>query len=352
MSRVADDYAFARSKSSVVKFWASIGTFFFLFEMYVWIKWITGPYFKPTDPGPDPISATQYNILVAVQVICTIAFIVCIWYWVARPWIREKQFTTNGMIAICMTMICFYDPSMNYSSTTLLYNSYLVNYGSWTAGSWPGWTSPNGNLLPEPFFITPTGYLVAVYSQIVLVLWLLRKYNARHSQLSILSLIGIIIAGLTMSDTLAEVAFIKVGGVYTYPGGIRELTVFAGDWFQFPLTEGFTFGGLGLGATAILQYFKNDKGQTFVEGGLESLRIKPVGKQWIKFLAIFGFVHSTFAVFYMMPNMWLSTHSDPYPMPPGGRPSYFINNMCVYGRDANECPGPGVSIPRPKNNPL
>jgi hypothetical protein len=58
---------------------------------------------------------------------------------------------------------------------------------------------------------------------------------------------------------------------------------------------------------------------------------------------------------YLLPNMWLSTHSDPYPIHyKDGKPlpSYFINNMCVYGDQRNECPGPGVSIPRPVNNPL
>ncbi len=344
--------SFIRNRSPVVKLWAGVGVFFLSFELYVWLKWISGPNFKPTDPGPDPIPRLDYDILIAVQAICVAAAALCVWYWIVKPWIREGRCTTDGMIAICMTFIVFYDPSMNYLSTGLLYNSYLVNFGSWTLGSWPGWTSPNGNLLPEPILISPTGYLFAVYGQIVFVLWLLKKYNARHPQISVLSLIGIIIAGLSVSDTLAEVAFIRVGGVYTYPGGIRSLTVFAGDWFQFPLTEGFFFGGLGLGATAILQYFKNDRGETFVETGVESLRMGTAGKQLTKFLAIFGFVHLSFLVLYMMPNFWLATHTDPYPMPAGGRPSYFINHMCVYGPHADECPGPGVMMPRPKNNPL
>ena len=344
--------SFERNKSPVVKFWSAVGVFFLAFEIYVLGKWITGPNFKPTDPGPDPISQTSSDILIAMQAICVVGFLLCAWYWIVKPWIREGRFTTDGMIALSMALIFFYDPSMNYASTTLLYNSHLVNFGAWTAGSWPGWTSPNGNLLPEPIFITPTGYLFAVYSQIVFVLWLLRKYNERRPKLSILSLIMIIIVGLTLSDTIAECIFIKIGGVYTYPGGIRSLTVFAGSWFQFPLTEGFTFGGLGLAATAILQYFKNDRGQTFVEAGLESMRIGQKGKQSLKFLAIYGFVHSTFLVFYMMPNLWLSTHSDPYPMPQSGRPSYFINHMCVYGPNANQCPGPGVMLPRPMNNPI
>jgi hypothetical protein len=352
MSAVADNLAFTRGKSAVVRFWAAIGAVFLLFEVYVWAKWISGPNFKPTDPGPDPISASAYDTLVVVQAICVMAALSCVWFWIVRPWIREGHCTTDGMIAICMTLIFFYDPSMNYLSTALLYNSHLLNYGAWTMGSWPGWTSPNGNLLPEPILISPTGYLFAVYGQIVFVLWLLRKYSARHPRLGVMSLIGIIVAGLTLSDTLAEIAFIRIGGVYTYPGGIRAVTVFAGDWFQFPLTEGFFFGGLGLGCTAILQYFKNDKGQTFVESGLDALRISRSSKQAVKFLALFGFVHASFLLVYMLPNFWLSTHSDPYPTPPGGRPSYFINNMCVYGPKADECPGPGVMIPRPKNNPF
>lgn len=349
----ANKMSLSRKKSPVVQFWAIIGAAFFLFEGYVWIRWISGPYFKPTGTGPDRMSTFDMYTVIGMQVLAVVGSLLCIWYWIVRPWIRLRRLTTDGMIALCVMATCFYDPAANYTSTTLLYNANLLNFGSWTMGSWPGWTSPNGNLLPEPILVTPGGYLFGVYGQVVFVLWLLRKYVQRRAETSVLSLIFIISVGITLFDTLAELLLIRTGE-YMYPGGIRELTLFAGTWYQFPLTEAFFFGGLALSAAAALQFFKNDKGQTIVETGLDQLKVGGFRKQWIKFLALFGFVHLSFFMLYLLPNMWLATHSDPYPsqykngMP---LPSYYINNMCVYGERRDQCPGPGVSIPRPLNNP-
>jgi Spirocyclase AveC-like len=338
----------------VVKFWAAVGAVLFLFEAFVWLRWITGPNFKSIDPGPDRIPAFDMQLVIGLQIVAVVGSLLCLWFWVVHPWIKNRRLTTDGMIALCVTLTCFYDPAMNYTSTTLLYNANFVNFGSWTAGSWPGWTSPNGNLLPEPIFVTPGGYLLGVYGQVVFILWLLRKYSLRRPEIGILTLIGIIMIGITCIDILAELLLIRTGE-YMYPGGIRALTVFAGKWYQFPLTEAFFFGGLALSAAAVLQFFKNDRGQTLVERGLDQLKVGTSGKQWIKFLALFGFVHLAFLMLYLLPNMWLSTHSDAYPSEykdGGPLPSYFINNMCVYGDHHDQCPGPGVSIPRPLNNPL
>jgi hypothetical protein len=51
----------------------------------------------------------------------------------------------------------------------------------------------------------------------------------------------------------------------------------------------------------------------------------------------------------MAPNQWLATHSDPFP---DGYKSYMENGMCASGADGRTCPGPGVPMPRPENNPF
>jgi Spirocyclase AveC-like len=138
-------------------------------------------------------------------------------------------------------------------------------------------------------------------------------------------------------------------GVYMYPGGIRGVSLFAGETYQFPLTEGFFFGGLGVGSLAALKHFKDDRGYTFVERGVERLGLSVARQTLLRFLAIFGFFHAAFLLLYGVPNQWLATHSDPFPQ---GYPSYLLNGMCVYGANGDQCPGPGVLMPRPANNPF
>lgn len=347
------------ARSRPVLFWAAVGAIIIAFQVYVLAKWLTGPNFAETLPGPDDASDTAKAYYLALQIGVTLATLICLYFWVVRPWRREGRMTTDGMLAISGGALFFWDMCMNFTSVQLLYNSNFFNRGAWASGSWPSWTSPNANLLPEPIFVTVPGYTCLVFAQVVFVLWLIRKVKARRPDLGVAGTIGLIVVGLTIVDSLIEILLLR-SGVYAYPGGIKEITLFAGHTYQFPLSEGFLFGGLGLGAVAVLSYFRDDKGRTFAERGIERVKVGVKQRQAVKFLAIFGFVHLAFFTLYMVPNQWLATHSDPYPE---GYKSYMINGMCDYPSQQPQvrqaraqavvpCPGPGVPMWRPKSNPF
>ena len=323
------------------KFWAVVGAVLLVIELYTWIAWISGPHFTPTIPN-EPMTDTQMNVVWGYQIVAPLLMIVCAWYWIIKPWREQGQLTTDGMLAISMIMIVFYDPTFNYASTSLMYNAHLINFGAWTS-SMPGWMSPNGHLLPEPLLVAIPGYLVAVFGQAVFVLWVLRKYKARHPETGPLTIALLIVLSLVVVDTLAEIILIQ-SRIYMYPGAIHALTIWPGEWYQFPLTEGIFFGGFGIGATALLMYFRDDRGETFADRGLERTRYRKGRKQLTKFLALLGFSHAAFLMLYTVPSAFVALHADPYPE---DIPAYFENGMCVYGKEANLCPGPGVMMPRP-----
>lgn len=339
--------AVARSYGPIA-YWATLGVLMFAFQAYVFGSWVFGPNFVPTSPGDTTIPEWQRWYFIGLQTVVPMIALACIWFWVVKPWRETGKLTTDGMIALSGSTTVFWDPCMNYTSTALLYNAHLVNWGAWTLGSWPGWTSPAGNLLPEPIILTGTGYLALVVTQAFFMCWILRQLKTRWPNMGVFATVCAIVIGLTCIDSVLEMALIRTG-VYAYPGGIREITLFAGETYQFPLSEGFLFGGLAVGAMAALRHFKDDKGMTMAERGLERMRLSPMGTQWVRFFSIYGFIHMAFFVLYMIPNQWLSTHSDPFPE---GYPSYMINNMCVAGVNGDECPGPGVAMPRPLNNPF
>ena len=334
--------------------WAAVGAVLLAFELFVLIKWLGGPNLTATKPGPDRISDGTKAFYIALQVAVTAATLVCLWLWVVRPWRREGRLTTDGMLALSGGMLFFWDMGMNYTSVSLLYNSHFVNLGAWANGSWPGWTSPNGNLLPEPLFICIPGYTCLVFAQVVLALWLIRKVKARRPSLRPIATVGLFVVSLTVIDTIIEATLLRTG-IYAYPGAIRSITLFAGHTYQVPLSETFLFGGLGLGAIASLSYFRDDMGRTIVERGVDRLGAAPWQRQGIRFLAIFGAVHLAFLVLYFAPQQWFATHADAYPK---GYKSYMINGMCQYpggtsvrqtrGIPGAPCAGPGVPIPRPK----
>ena len=334
------------SPSLSVKFWAVVGALFAIWELNIWTNWIFGPHFTPTDPGPDPIPQLELWYLYGIQALSVVFFFYALWAWIIKPSRREGRLATDAMLAICCWTMWFWDPSMNYNGTTVLYNAYAVNMGAWTLHSWPGWTSPQGHLLPEPILVLFTGYLCWVYLMVVLPCHVVKKIKEKRPAMGFLPTLLLLVGGVMLTDLIVEVLILRTG-VYAYPGGIREFTLFAGQTYQFPLTEMLTFGG-ATAVVAVLRFFKNDKGETFVDRGLDTVKASSFQKQWLKFLALLGFTHTGFFIVFFVPNTWLATHSDPYPE---GYPSYMINNMCTYGDNRDQCPGPGISIPRPENNP-
>lgn len=347
MSKYTAPLAVAQETPPVVR-WAWIGAGIMAFILYVFARWFITGRAVPTDPGPDPLPEITRLFIFWIQIVVTVISLALIWIYVVRPWRRDGQMSTTGMLYLCWLTLFFQDPMMSYSSCTLFYNSYMVNLGSWTLGSTPGWMSPNGNNLPEPLLLIVGGYTIIGYSLIFPVLAILNKLRERWPGLSKfrLALIGIVI--LMLLDTLFESLLLRTG-VYAYPYGIREITLFAGETYQFPMSEGLHYGGLTIGSTMALLLYRDDKGHTFVERGIDKLQLSPVKRQWVKFLALFGFVHTSMFVVFTIPMQWYGLHSDPFPT---GYPSYMVNGLCAYGPNGDQCPGPGVMMPRPLNNPF
>lgn len=220
----------------VVMVWATVGAALLSFEVFVLLRWILGANFAPTSPGTAQISGGQQALFLVLQIVLPIAAVAGIWFWVIRPWRREGRLTTDGMLALSGAMIFFWDMCMNFTSVTLLYNSGMVNFGAWATGSWPGWISPHANRLPEPIFVTMPGYTALVFSQVMLILFVMRKIKAKRPMLSPLAVWPILFLGLTLIDTIIESALLRMG-IYAYPGGIRWLTLYSGETYQLPMTE-------------------------------------------------------------------------------------------------------------------
>jgi Spirocyclase AveC-like len=344
----------AAARTRPVLIWATIGGLLVAFEAFVLARWILGANFTATKPGPDGVSGATHALYVAIQVTVPILTLITLYLFVVRPWRRDGRISTDGMLAITCGTLFFWDMNMNYTSVSLLYNSKLLNMGAWANGAFPGWTSPNGNLLPEPLLVCLPGYTSLCFTQVVLMAWILRRVKARRPGMGPVATIGTIVVGLRIIDAIIETILLRIG-VYAYPGGIRAITLFAGHTYQLPMSEPVLFAGLGLGSAAAISHFRDDQGRTVVERGLDRVKVSARSRQGIKFLAIFGAVHLAFIAFYFVPNQWLATHAGPFPK---GYKSYMINGMCDYpgghavkqtrGVDGVACPGPGVAIPRPK----
>jgi uncharacterized membrane protein len=330
------------STPSVVR-WAWAGAVILAFILFVLGRWFLIGNAVPTPPGADPLPETSRQIILWVQWIAMLLGAAALWSFVVIPWRREGHLTTTGMLFLCWLTLFFQDPMMNYTSASVLYNSYMVNLGTWTLGSTPGWRSPNGNLLPEPLLLIIVGYTIIGYSlcfPVLSVLGKIQELRPRTTRFQ-LAVLGVLI--LISLDTAFESLLLRTG-VYAYPAGIRAITLFAGKTYQFPLSEAICYGGLTIGATLLLLLYRDAAGHTFVERGVDRLRLSPSLRQWVKFLALFGYVHLSMFVVFTVPMQWFALHSDPFP---AGYPSYMINGLCAYGPKGDQCPGRETRIARP-----
>ena len=131
-------------------------------------------------------------------------------------------------------------------------------------------------------------------------------------------------------------------GFWTYPGGALPL-VFGGHYFQFPANELFHATAVYT-VIAFLRYRINDRGQSFVERGIDQIEGGIVKKSVIRLLALVAAVHVTCLVMYGIPETFWGLNSREYPQDVKDR-SYFMN-QCGPRMD-RACPGPAVPVVRP-----
>jgi hypothetical protein len=329
--------------SSPVKLWALVGAGVLGLELYVWIRWISGPYFTRVASGPTDPPTYMKVFLTTQSVVVCVGLPVAIWLLLIRPWVRERRITLNGMLMVSLGLMFFQDPLLNYLNTWCTYNAWLFNYGSW-APHIPGWVSPQspGHQVAEPILTNAPGYSWGVLLCTLLLVATMRQIKARWPHLTAFRIVLLTYLMAIVFDFIMEGCIILPIGLYSYPGAIRALSINAGHYYQWPIYEGLMWGAVETGI-ASLKFFTDDRGRTFVERGLDDIRGGFAKQQFVRFLAIFAAVSACFFVFYNVPAQWIAMHADPWPKDVLKR-SYFTQPVCPAGSD-RACPSPSLPIP-------
>ncbi|HNM83285.1 MAG TPA: spirocyclase AveC family protein [Mycobacterium sp.] len=325
-----------------VVIWATAGGLLLALQIYVWTRWVTGPYFVRVPQGPSDPPMYMKTMLTINAAAMVILLPLTVYWFLIRPWVRERRFTLDGLLFVSCALFFFQDPFLNYVNTWCTYNTWLWNRGSWSSHV-PGWVSPEepGRQVAEPLLINATGYGMVMFFAIA-GCWLMRRMKNRWPGMSNLKLILATYAAAIVLDFGLEAGFMLPFGLYTYPGAIRSVSVFADTYHQWPVYEGLMWGGV-MTALACLRFFTDDRGRTIVERGLDQVRGGFAKQQFIRFLAIFAFTSSAFFFLYNVPAQWFALHSDPWPADHQKR-SYFNGGICGDGSDT-PCPDPILPIP-------
>ncbi|MCX4092753.1 spirocyclase AveC family protein [Nocardia sp. alder85J] len=333
----------ARSGVTPVRLWAALGGLILAFQLYVWIRWITGPNFVRVPKGPSDPPTLMKAILLTWTIVILVGLPVGLYWFIVRPWRRERRITTDGMLLVACGLLFFQDPLLNYVNTWSTYNTWMWNRGSWVLDI-PGWRSfgEPGHMMAEPLLMNAPGYSYGVLLCTILGCWVMRRTKKQWPNIGNAGLIGVLIVWSIFFDLVIEGLFLMPMGLFTYPGAIKSLSINAGHYYQWPVYEGLMWGAVQAGLCA-LRYFTDDRGRTFVERGLERVRGRTVTQQFTRFLAIFAACSTFFFVFYNLPAQWFGMHAESWPADIQKR-SYFMMGICGDGT-GRLCPDPALPIP-------
>ena len=248
-----------------------LGGVILAFQLYVWTRWVSGPNFERVPAGPTEPPTFMKAILFTWTGVIMVGLPVAIWWFIIRPWRRERRITLDGMLFVSCGLLWFQDPLLNYFSTWSTYNTWMWNMGSWVQDV-PGWVSfgQPGAMMAEPVLMNAPGYFFVLLCT-MLGCWVMRVAKKRFPNINTFGLIGVVIAWTFFFDFVIEGLFLMPMGLFTYPGAIQALSVNAGTYYQWPLYEGLMWGGVQAGLCC-MRYFTDDRGRTFVERGLDNVR--------------------------------------------------------------------------------
>ena len=329
-------------RSATIWLWASAGALSTFVILRGLAAWIAGPDFKSSPKGSDPISDTKLFALHCFEAAVFAVGLFMLWRYLVRPLVQERRFTFDGMLIVAVLLMYFYDPLDNYFNYTFSYNAYFLNFASW-AREIPGLQAPNQRFFPEPFLVMGGFYAIFMFGSAVFGCWYMRKVAARHPGASNLRLFTDLFLVVLVLDTVVENVFMRTQFA-AYPGVVHSLSVFAGNYYQFPLYEPFIIATFACGMTAI-RWFRDDRGHSLAERGIETTRISGRTRTGLRFLAVTGLVHTWFIVGYFVPYNFFALKADTFPP----MPSFLRAGICGEGTDY-ACPS--GSVPIPHNNSL
>ncbi|MFE3001693.1 spirocyclase AveC family protein [Nocardia sp. NPDC059246] len=329
-----------------VKAWATVGALILAAVGFVFIRWMTSPYFTTTPSGPSDPPAWMKICLVAMQIILPLGELGLICWFVVRPWLQDRRIGADGILVIAFATLFFWDPISSYAGHWFTYNSWLFNKGSWLH-SVPGSLAfgKPGQEQAYPLLVIPGAYVCIFMLTVALGGWVMRTARSRMPRIGTFGLLVITYPVMVLFDVVFEGIVFEPMGAWSYPGA--HLALFEGTYHAFPLSEALTTGLLFTGWAA-LRYFTNDHGQMVSERGIEEIGGSQVKKTLLRALATAGIAHVIFFCTYNLPNTWMGLHSSEWPKDVQER-SYLTDHLC--GASVNRaCPGPGIPIPRNDNS--
>ncbi|MEW6475805.1 MAG: spirocyclase AveC family protein [Actinomycetota bacterium] len=317
-----------------VKVWAAVGAVFLALQLWIYGSWLTTGEVASPAPGPTPIPDWMHVAIRVFEAGSVLGAALFVWLLLIRPWRRAGHITLDGLFTLAFLTFFWQDPLMNFIEPWFTYNAGFVSVASWGPHI-PGWSSPDGHLLPQGVVMFLPAYAYALFGGTILAGVILRRTETRWPGLRRGPLIAVCFTTLVVLDTAIELVALRLN-LWAFPGAIRWLSFFPGTRHQFPIYEAVLLGGAWT-AWAALRHFRDDRGRTMVERGVDDLPAGPRARTGLRFLALVGFCNVAYLTYNLLFAV-LGTFGGPWPDDVRSR-SYLNNGRCGVGTTRVACPG-------------
>jgi hypothetical protein len=323
-------------RSSAYRIWAGIGAALLAVQAWTWATYLAD--------GPGQItrfrdtSAPSWKWAIALQVfqvVSTAAVLIL----VLRHARRQRVVTLNVLYVTGCLCLVWLDPMLNYFRIGFFYSSNFVNVESWL-GHVPGQFAPYVNITPQPILwevATYTGVFIA-FTLLLARVW--RRIAEQFPKVPVPGLFAATLGVAILLNLVLELPFVRTG-LFAYPAGWHDLSLWGGKTYQFPLVESLGASLFWTASAALFMSMRGD-GLTAVERGIEEVR-SPGRRTGLRFLAVTGYLHVIFLAFPMGLAQLGPLYTDRFP---SGYAADLHNGWCGdEGQPYGPCPGPGVAWP-------
>ena len=285
--------------------WATFGAAWVVFALVGWGRWIASDRFSPQPKGPDRLSAAHHILINGYQVVAVTVLITMVTIYMFKPWVRTRRLSLDGMLLIGSTVAFFQDPVINYFRYTFGWNAYAINMGSW--GSFiPG--SQGSQNYGEGLAWAWPDYIVFSVVGAVSGCWLVARLRARFPRLGTPAAFATFFAMFFLAASILENLRVRFE-LYSYARTVKALTLWSGQYYQWPLYEGL-LGACGATVFLYVRWRWQTGGRSFLDAGIERLRVAERTRRGILLLAVIGFSGATWFVLWFAPWALQSLGAD------------------------------------------
>lgn len=317
---------------------AAVGVLLLVWEGWTLVAWLGAGGGRQADEFRDPAFSTASWWTARVYEVIIVAMAVAVAIHVVRGCRRARRITFDALFCVAGFSAWWMDPVVNAWTPTFLYSQNWLNFASWCS-QMPFVVNKDCSRLPEPWsmgLIYAFGILLVVKAGGRL----LRLLEARGVP-PVKRFVMLGVAAIVMEIAFEVPAIVSHN--FKYVGG-QDWVPFVPDNIRMPPLLDLAAAVWFYGMFVTVGHFRNDRGQTLIERGLERFsRPKQLTLTFLCLVAALQLITLVAAGFYWMMGVYADSPTRPLP-------AHVLQGSCdrdgFVGTRYGPCPGtPGFQAP-------